>query len=339
MAGLIEQSRPPAFVAIHVNSASGPVCDSIRAMLDQLAPGFPVEITSSPENLGFCRAHNTALRVGFERGASALVVLNPDLVLERDALEALAAADNGDQLLGPVLELADPETLQPTGRIDTTGIRWTSSGRHLDADQGRPVDEVAISEPRVVAGVSGACLYVPRPVHDILVAATGEFFDDDFFAYREDAELGLRAGLLGIDSVVVPAARGRHVRRLRGTARGGNFGHRPARCPQPVPVGLQVRRPSPRFASACHQPRHHRGSGRTDGRAVVTPGARRSLAASGGDAGEGCVDQRGGGSPSLGFSRERSPGAAAPIRPRARARRHRVGGARGLAGLHAAFPG
>jgi GT2 family glycosyltransferase len=222
MAGLIAQSGPPAFVAIHVNSASDAICDSVRAMLDQLAPGFPVEITSSPENQGFCRAHNNALRAGFERGASAVVVLNPDLVLDDHALEMLAAADTEDRLLGPVLELADPETLQPTGRVDTTGIRWTRSGRHLDADQGRPVDDVVMSEPRVVAGVSGACLYVPRAVHDTLVAATGEFFDDDFFAYREDAELGLRAGLLGIDSVVIPAARGRHIRRLRGTTRGGN---------------------------------------------------------------------------------------------------------------------
>jgi GT2 family glycosyltransferase len=222
MIGIIEQSRPPAFVAIHVNSASDSICDSVQAMLDQLTPSFPVEITSSPENQGFCRAHNNALRAGFARDVSAMVVLNPDLVLDGQALEALAAADTEDRLLGPVLELADPATMRATGRIDTTGIRWTRSGRHLDADQGQLVADVTIPGPRVVAGVSGACLYVPRLVHDAVIAATGEFFDDDFFAYREDAELGLRAGMLGFDSVVVPAARGRHIRRLRGTTRGGN---------------------------------------------------------------------------------------------------------------------
>jgi GT2 family glycosyltransferase len=39
-------------------------------------------------------------------------------------------------------------------------------------------------------------------------------------AYREDAELAHRAALLGVPSFLVPAARGVHVRRLRGTGRG-----------------------------------------------------------------------------------------------------------------------
>jgi GT2 family glycosyltransferase len=103
--------------------------------------------------------------------------------------------------------------------VDTLGIRWTRAGRHLDAGQGDLLPSPA-GRPYQVAGVSGACLYVTRAAHDRVVSATGEFFDEDFFAYREDAELGHRAALLGVTSYVVPSATGRHVRRLRGTERG-----------------------------------------------------------------------------------------------------------------------
>lgn len=74
--------------------------------------------------------------------------------------------------------------------------------------------------PIAVAGISGACILVPRVAHDRIVSATGEFFDEDFIAYREDAELGLRATVLGVSSYLVPSARGRHGRALRGTERG-----------------------------------------------------------------------------------------------------------------------
>jgi GT2 family glycosyltransferase len=63
-------------------------------------------------------------------------------------------------------------------------------------------------------------MLVGRNAYERLVAATGEFFDESFVAYREDAELGLRANRLGVECWLVPAARGLHVRRQRGTARG-----------------------------------------------------------------------------------------------------------------------
>jgi GT2 family glycosyltransferase len=157
----------------------------------------------------------------FGTGCTAVLVLNPDLVLDIDAVAALDAAAHtvgGPGLLGPVLELADP-TFGGTGRIDTVGIRWTASGRHLDDRQGDPLQTAPTALTRV-PGISGACLYVPRAAFELIDRASGEFFDADFVAYREDAELAYRASLLNVASYVVPAARGRHVRRLRGTTRG-----------------------------------------------------------------------------------------------------------------------
>jgi GT2 family glycosyltransferase len=117
-----------------------------------------------------------------------------------------------------MLVLAHPHTGATEGTVDSTGIVWTRSGRHLDARQGEPVDP-SLTQPRRVSGLSGACLLVTRDCHRRIVDASGEFFDADFIAYREDAELAFRAQLLGVESWLIPAAVGLHVRQLRGTSR------------------------------------------------------------------------------------------------------------------------
>src|SRR5207244_1165265 len=68
-------------------------------------------------------------------------------------------------------------------------------------------------EPGARLGASGAAaLY--RPVARRTVAIDGQYFDEDFFAYREDADLAWRCRLLGWNSIYVPAAVAQHRRRV-----------------------------------------------------------------------------------------------------------------------------
>jgi GT2 family glycosyltransferase len=46
------------------------------------------------------------------------------------------------------------------------------------------------------------------------IALDGEFFDSDFFVYREDADVAWRAQLMGWKCLYVPYARGYHVRKV-----------------------------------------------------------------------------------------------------------------------------
>jgi GT2 family glycosyltransferase len=218
------QTEPPTTVAVHANSMSDVDADRLRPLVVEALGAIPVELTASTDNLGFAGGHNRLLAALIAAGCDAVVVLNPDLALDPAAIAALSAAAGTlptPLLLGPVLELADPQTLEPTGRIDTVGIRWTAGGRHLDDRQGEPMTRLP-PDPVEVAGISGACLYVPLAAYERVLAASGEFFDEDFIAYREDAELAFRAKLVGVASYLVPAARGGHARGLRGTSRGAN---------------------------------------------------------------------------------------------------------------------
>lgn len=204
-------------VAVHLNV--GDIKD-----LDPLAvpPGLRLTRSASANNIGFAEGQNRLLARAFDEGATAVVVHNPDVVLEPEAvgeLVAAAAALRAPGLLGPVLELADPGTYESESCIDTLGIRWTRTARHLDIGQGTALPRLP-GNPMRVAGVSGACMLVTREAYDAVVGRTGEFFDEDFIAFREDAELGFRAALVGIPSYVVPAARGLHARSNRGTTRG-----------------------------------------------------------------------------------------------------------------------
>ncbi|MHB1613536.1 MAG: glycosyltransferase family 2 protein [Actinomycetes bacterium] len=182
------------------------------------APGV-LRVTSRPDNHGFAGGHNLLLADLFDADMDGVLVANPDLRLGTAAVRGLAEAQVPSRTLrGPVLLLATPGDLLPEGRTDSLGIRWTRTGRHLDVGHGRPGQRCpAAAWP--VAGLSGACLYVPHEVYRTVVGVCGEFFDADFIAYREDAELGIRCAMLGVSSWVVPSVQVLHARSQRGTAR------------------------------------------------------------------------------------------------------------------------
>ena len=125
-----------------------------------------------------------------------------------------------------------------TGLIDSKGIRMTRSGRHFDIGQGMRdgVDDPRLrslavassrdvqpnSAPRdhetarphdliEVFGVSGAAaMYRMSFIRDVTIG--GEFLDEDFFTFREDADVAWRGQLFGWRAMYVPDAVGHHVR-------------------------------------------------------------------------------------------------------------------------------
>lgn len=190
---------------------------TLSATLDEFGLAARTTVEHRYDNLGFATGQNRLLRRSFESGADVCLVFNPDIVAEKGALTALVAAIDGrvqSQLMGPSLRSSAQR-----GTTDSLGIRWTASGRHIDDGLGKPWD-IAPGRVRPTAGVTGACMLVSREVHDRLVSAHGYFFDDYFLAYREDAELGIRAGMAGVPSTVIEIEGFSHYRSVRGFQRG-----------------------------------------------------------------------------------------------------------------------
>jgi GT2 family glycosyltransferase len=97
--------------------------------------------------------------------------------------------------------------------IDSTGIIVSDELRHFDRGWGE-ADRGQFDRVEYVFGSTGAAaLYRRRMIDD--VSTSFGFFDPDFFAYREDADVAWRAQLLGWRCLYTPSALGYHVRRVR----------------------------------------------------------------------------------------------------------------------------
>ena len=185
--------------------------DSTRQVLEKLAEGG--KLIFNDANLGFAAGQNQAVRAS---GGEWLLSLNPDVVLDPDFVWEMVAAGELDPAVGSVsgklLRWSPDKEPQLTGIIDSTGIYFTPSLRHLDrgAEQS---DRGQYDRLEYVFGASGAAaLYRRAMIED--VAVEGEFFDQQFFAYREDADLAWRAQLMAWKCIYAPKAVAWHVRRV-----------------------------------------------------------------------------------------------------------------------------
>jgi GT2 family glycosyltransferase len=84
--------------------------------------------------------------------------------------------------------------------------------RHLDRGSQEVDNGHYLHSEYVFGATAAAALYRRAMIDDIAVG--DEFFDNDFFVYREDADVAWRAQLLGWRCMYTPEARGYHVRNV-----------------------------------------------------------------------------------------------------------------------------
>src|SRR5204862_304740 len=160
-------------------------------------------------------AHN---RIIAETRSDYVLVCNPDVVLGPGFVEVLVDALDRDPAAGSAtgkLRRLDPAAgtgCEAKRILDTTGIYFTPNQRHLDRGSGE-VDAGQYERREYVFGASGAAAFYRRRMLEE-VRADQEYFDEAFFAYREDADLAWRAQWLGWRCLYVPEARGFHVWRV-----------------------------------------------------------------------------------------------------------------------------
>ncbi len=201
---------------IHIDNGSG---DGSPSRVRERFPSCTQILNG--ENRGFSAAVNQAARLA---KGDFLLLCNPDAYLAADyasrLVEALQNAGPSFGMATGKLLRARGHAIEPTGAIDSLGIRMTRSGRHLDIDA-LPVPGYPLSPARPlceVFGVSGAAgMYTKEFINDVTI--NGEFLDEDFFVYREDADVAWRGRLFGWRAVADPEAVAYHVRLVTPAAR------------------------------------------------------------------------------------------------------------------------
>ena len=96
--------------------------------------------------------------------------------------------------------------------VDSTGIYFNPMLRHLDRGSQEVDNGHYLQYEYVFGATAAAALYRREMIDDI--SLDGEFFDSDFFVYREDADVAWRAQLMGWKCIYAPYARGYHVRKV-----------------------------------------------------------------------------------------------------------------------------
>jgi len=178
-------------------------------------PGTIVSrIFPSKKNIGFAAGHN---RVLDQCPSDYVLFLNPDAVLMPDFLSN--AVDIMEQRpacgsFSPKIYrlIANKESLERTSILDSTGMFWTRYQRHLDRGSGEE-DRGQFRQAQYVFGVTGAVAFYRRSCLED-VSFEGEIWDEDFFLYREDADLAWRCAWRGWKCLFVPDVTAWHVRRV-----------------------------------------------------------------------------------------------------------------------------
>ena len=164
-------------------------------------------------NVGFAAGQNQAIRAST---GEWVLCLNPDVVLSPDFVSQLVAAGEAHprrrQLCGKLLRWDPAAEQHKTNIIDSTGIYFTRNMRHLDRGA-EETDNGQYDRVQYVFGASGAAAMFRREFIEA-VSVEGQFFDEEFFAFREDGDLAWRAQVMGWKCLYTPAAVAWHVRRV-----------------------------------------------------------------------------------------------------------------------------
>ena len=164
---------------------------------DDLETAFPgVAVIRSANNLGFAAGNNLAIREADDTPFIAL--LNPDAIAQPDWLQCLVNAANEHPdfaLFGSRMYANAQHTI-----LDGVGDAYHVCGLPWRVGHGQQAHGRYLENHEIFAPCAAAALY-RREVFD----ATGGF-DEEFFCYVEDVDLGFRARLAGMRALYVADA-------------------------------------------------------------------------------------------------------------------------------------
>jgi GT2 family glycosyltransferase len=189
------QTRAPERIIVVDNASTDGSAESIVREFPQIT------VIRNQDNLGFAAANNLAIR--HVAPSAWVALLNPDAFPAPDWLEALERATHefpecsffGSRML----RANEPQ------RSDGTGDCYHVSGLVWRRDRETPVARAHAVADEIFSPCAAAALYR----RDAILEVGG--FDEDFFCYLEDVDLGFRLRLAGHRCRYVPNATVYHV--------------------------------------------------------------------------------------------------------------------------------
>jgi GT2 family glycosyltransferase len=183
---------------IVVDNASA---DGSLAVMESYAA---LEKIALPENIGYAAAANLGIR---RAGSDLVLVANSDIFLDEDFTRQVLLFFAGQPeaaMLSPLILRFDRETVDSAGQLCSLALYPREAGSN------RKLGRVC---PRAgeVFSVCGAATVFSRAALEKLKIGS-EYYDEDFFMFWEDFDIGWRARLLGLKTFFIPQAVAYHFR-------------------------------------------------------------------------------------------------------------------------------
>ncbi|WP_448809346.1 glycosyltransferase family 2 protein [Agromyces bauzanensis] len=201
------QTRRPAYVLIADNASRD--VDRTR----DIARAGGAEVLELGTNRGYGSAVNAAI-AALPDSITEVLISNPDVELTPDSLDVLSTALDVDPTVGAVgPRILDPDgTVYPSGRnlpSLRTGIGHAFFSRSWPSNpwtRSYRAETATSLQRRTVGWLSGSCLFVRRSAFEEIGG-----FDEGYFMYFEDVDLGYRLNKAGWRSDYEPGTSVTHV--------------------------------------------------------------------------------------------------------------------------------
>lgn len=195
LVALMAQTVKPHEIILLDNASSDGSIEIVR--------WFPsVRLLPLEQNTGFARGNNLAIEAA-SKMSEWIALINPDAFAEPRWLEALLMATEsnpGFDAFGSKLVNAGDPTL-----LDGAGDAYHVSGKVWRMGHGMPVSAALENEREIFSPSAAAALYRRNVLHEV------GGFDEDYFCYVEDVDLGFRLQLARHRCLYVPQSVAHHI--------------------------------------------------------------------------------------------------------------------------------
>lgn len=187
----VQKSTYKNYEVIVVDNASG---DSIEGRIQK----FPqVIFIQNKENLGYTGGNNIGIKKALEVGADYVFILNPDTVVEENAISELVESveEYNAGISNPKIYFDGSKKIWFAGkRLDTANVLGIHRGVN-EQDHGQYDQEEEMED------ATGAAMFVRKEVFDKI-----GLFDERYFLYYEESDFVYRAREAGFKVMYTPKA-------------------------------------------------------------------------------------------------------------------------------------
>ena len=163
------------------------------------------------ENLGYAGGNNVGIRLALERGADFVLIVNPDLRVQRDTIARLVDAMS----LHPEAGILGPRIVNGGSSPSTVWFNGADVDRMTGSTRVRDLGaaEAELTNHRTVPTdyVTGACMLVRREVFEDV-----GMIPEQYFLYFEETDFNLRARDAGWLTKLVGSAKAAHYKESAG---------------------------------------------------------------------------------------------------------------------------